>query len=266
MGGIDGTGHGLLVTVEGVLKELLRGLQSRYHTGPVVILDSIHHFASHLTIGDIAFRFFPVVGQIAQMDKHRQHVIFAADDGHVILEFGRVHLASSTGQHADDVVLQALVVHLDVVGHGIIGSRRGPVALAALVIEGLHDAVRIEHRGLAANLVAVVPLLQFVEVHTVLFGQGTYLVLGETVVLRQGAGLDHRVLKEVVQGRLGLVLLDWQNARHIDAGECSHAFLTFEHAAQPADVGIHGLCTWFELATDGIPLVDDEDERFTCLL
>ena len=65
------------------------------------------------------------------MDEHRQHVILAADDGHIVLELGGVHLTASPCQHLDDVIPQTFVVHLDVPRYGIVGTRRGPETTAA---------------------------------------------------------------------------------------------------------------------------------------
>ena len=150
-------------------------------------------------------------------------------------------------------------------GHGIEGSRRGPEAAAATGIDGLHHAVGIEHRQLVAYLVAVVPLLQFVEVHAVLGSQRAHLVLGEPEVLPHAAWLHHGVFDEIVQGRLRLIFLDGQYARHVDAGKDARPVNPFEHTAQPVHIAVHGLCARLELAADGIPLVDDEDKLFAGL-
>ena len=102
------------------------------------------------------------------MDKHGEGVIFGTYDGHVVLELGGIHFATPASNHFDDIVLQSLKVHIDVVHYSIEGSRAGPKAAAASSINGLHHRVGVEHREFVANLVAVIPLLQFVEVHGIL--------------------------------------------------------------------------------------------------
>ena len=56
------------------------------------------------------------------MDEYREHVVLTANDRHVVLELGRIHFTASSGQHADDVILQSFIIHLDIVGHGVKGT------------------------------------------------------------------------------------------------------------------------------------------------
>ena len=227
---------------------------------PVSVLDGIHHLARHLTVGDVALVSAPVVAEVAQMDEHRQHVVLRAHHRHVVLESRGIYIASPASQHRDDVIFQALVVHLDITRHCIIGPRRGPEAGAIAVVDGLHHRVGVEYRLLIAYLIAVVPFLQLVEIHAVFFGKGLHLRLPEAEIACHPPGRHHRILLEIVQRRLGLVFLDGQDARHIDTGKCLQCQPTLEHAAQPAHIAVHSLGAGGKLAADGIPLVDDEDE------
>ena len=68
------------------------------------------------------------------MDKYGQHIVLAADNGHIVLEFGGVHLTASASQHIDNVIFQTFVVHLDVVGNGIVAPCLAPEAAAATAV------------------------------------------------------------------------------------------------------------------------------------
>ena len=198
------------------------------------------------------------------MDEYGEHIVLAADDGHVVQEGGGVHLAVSASQHLDDVVLQPLIVHLDVVGHGIVGTCAGPVTAATAASQSHHHRVGVEHRRLITYLVAIIPLHQFVFVHLVFLGQCFYFLACESEVLRHVEGFHHRILHKIVECRLGLILLDGENARHIDTCEGIAGTRTFEHASQPVHIVVHGRSARLELSADGIPLVDDEDELLAC--
>ena len=132
------------------------------------------------------------------MNEYRQSIIFATYDGHVVLEFGGINLAASACQHIDDVVLQSLKIHIDVVSHCINGTCGSPIAAAATTAYCLHHTVGVEHRLFIANLVTVIPLHQFVEVHLVLLGKGFDFVLGKSEELCHIHRLHHRILDEVV--------------------------------------------------------------------
>ena len=64
------------------------------------------------------------------MNQDRQYIILAVHDTHVILKPCCSHRNTLSRKHPDDVILQAIEVHLDVGLHGVIGSRGGPVAFA----------------------------------------------------------------------------------------------------------------------------------------
>ena len=142
------------------------------------------------------------------MNEHGQHVVLAADDRHIILEARRIHFASASSKHLENVVLQPFVVHLDIVRHSVVGTGRGPETAAAAAAKCLHHRIGVEHRQLVAYLIAIIPLLQFVEVHTILLSQGAHLVFREAEEPPHIHGLYHRELREIVQCRLGLVLLN----------------------------------------------------------
>ena len=227
----------------------------------MVFPDGICHLACHLTIGHVTFFLAPVIAQISQVDKCRQHVVLTIDGGHVVLEPGGVNSTTPTCQHIDDIVLQAFIVHVDIIRHSGKCSCRSPETAATTCVYRHHNAIRIEHRRFVAYLVAVVPLLQFVEVNIVLCCQYPDLIFGKAEELSHLARFYHRVLCEVVQCRLGLIFLHRQNASHIDASEDPVGCIVFKHAAQPVDVVVHSCSARLELTADGIPLVDDEDKR-----
>ena len=174
----------------------------------MVFLDGIGHLATHLFVGDVALVLAPVIAQITQMDECRQHVVLATNDGHIVLESCRVNGTPSACQHIDDIVFQPLVVHVDVVGYGIKGTGSSPITAAAAFVYCLHHTIRVEHRQLIANLVAIIPLQKFLKVHLVLLGKCFDLVLGKSKELGHPAWLHHRIFDEVVQSRFGFIFLD----------------------------------------------------------
>ena len=103
------------------------------HDNPTHILDGIGQFLRHLVVGHVALTLLPVEGEIVHADKHSEHVIAAADVAQVVAELSGVHLGPSVGKHLDDVLLQAVEVHLDIGGDGLEGTGAGLVTVVAVV-------------------------------------------------------------------------------------------------------------------------------------
>ena len=195
------------------------------------------------------------------MYQHRQHIVLAADDRHVVLESCGLYCAASTSQHADDVVFQSLIVHLDIMCQCIVSSCTCPKAATTARINSLHDRIGIENRTFIANLIAVVPLLQLIEIHVMLFSQYLDFIFGKPKIRCHTSWLHHRIFLEIVKSRFCLVFLNRQNPCHVNTGKYIFRLATLEHSAQPVHITVHGLCVRFKFTTDGIPLVDDEYER-----
>ncbi len=97
------------------------------------------------------------------------------------------------------------------------------------------------------------------------FGKNLHLRLGETEKRRHIARLHHGVFLKIVQGRLGLVFLDGQDAGHVHPGENPVGIFSLEHATEPVHVAVHRMRSRLVLTADGVPLVDDEEELLASL-
>ena len=72
------------------------------------------------------------------MDEHGERVVLVVDDGQIVLEARGVHRTAFSSEHSNDVVLQPLKIHRDIVGNSLEGTRPGPVTVAHAVLNGLH--------------------------------------------------------------------------------------------------------------------------------
>ena len=95
--------------------------------------------------------------------------------------------------------------------------------------------------------------------------------------ISHSARIYHGILPKIVQSRLCVVLLYWQDAGEICPGKDTVGVLGLEQAAEQHDILVQNggdnrrrvalhLLTVGKLAADGIPLVDDEEELFASLL
>ena len=252
--------HRLFVAFESSLEQLLRPLQGLGHRFPASGFHRIHHFPSHFAVGNVALVLAPVVGEVTQMDQYGKHIVLAANLVHVVAETSGVHLTSFACQHADDIVLQTLIVHLDVADHGIVCTRRSPETAATSTVQSHHHRIRIKHRFFVANLIAIIPFHHFIEIHVVFLGKSAHLIFSKTKITSHTDRFHHGVFHEVVECRLRVVFLDGQDTCHIDPCEDIVGVDRLEHAPQPVDVVVHGCGARVELAADGVPLVDDEEK------
>ena len=204
------------------------------------------------------------------MDEYGEYIISAADLGQVVAEPCRVDSSASARQQIDDVISQTLIVHINIVGHGIVGTRTSPIVVAPLFADGSHNTIGVEHRQLRTYLIAVIPCFQFIVIHAMTFRQHLHLILGESEIAGHGAGLHHGIFLKIVERRLGLVLLDGQDAGHIHSRKHLRGRLAFEKPAQPVHISVCHCLVFIvrhvpAFAQDGIPLVDDEDEPVASL-
>ena len=99
--------------------------------------------------------------------------------------------------------------------------------------------------------------------------------MGKSKSISHSARINHGIFTEVVQCRLGVIPLNWQDSREICTGKDFVGILCLEQAAEqhdifvedggsyPRHVSLH-LPPVGELTADGIPLVDDEEKLFAC--
>ena len=67
-------------------------------------------------------------------------------------------------------------------------------------------------------------------------------------------GIDHRVHSEIVEGRLGAIALDRQDAGHIDSRKHSVGVVALEEVSQEVDILLQQMRTVARLTAEGIPL------------
>ena len=101
------------------------------------------------------------------MDEQGQHIVLATDDGHVVLELSGVHLCAPATKHGDDAILQSVEIHGNIGGYSVKRASGSPETVTATCVNGLYHTIWIEHRHFIANLIAIVPFLQLVEIHTI---------------------------------------------------------------------------------------------------
>ena len=200
------------------------------------------------------------------MDQHGEHIILVVDDGHIVGETGGIHLTPSASQHLDDVIFQSIKIHPDVLSHAVVGPGRRPITVAFARQDGLHHRAGIEYRRLLADAITVIPFFHLVEVHRIVLAEPPDLLLGESEKRIHPTRHHHRVFPEIVQRRLRLVFLDWQNTCQIDARKDPGSLYALERTAQPGDVPVNLRRTGLGITANRVPLVDDQEKLFTRLL
>ena len=85
---------------------------------------------SYFLVWNVALLFFFVVRQVSKMYQHCEDIVLAPDYSHVITEFGGIDINMLSRQHAYDVILQSVEIHLNVGIDRIVGSRGCAVAFA----------------------------------------------------------------------------------------------------------------------------------------
>ena len=65
MGGIHETGHGFLIAFKGGLQQLFRCFERFHDIGPLAVLDSIDHLASHLFVRNVTFTLLPFIAEVS---------------------------------------------------------------------------------------------------------------------------------------------------------------------------------------------------------
>ena len=127
--------------------------------------------------------------------------------------------------------------------------------------------------GRPSYAVAVIPLLHLFDIHIKRMTQLLNLIVSKSKDISHSAWIYHGILPKIVQCRLGIVLLNRQDASEICPGKDTVGVLGLEQAAEQHDilvkdcrsytgsVALH-LAPFGKLAANGIPLVNYEEELF----
>ena len=109
------------------------------------------------------------VGEVAEVDEEGQHVVFALEGFYVVLEGVGVDFDAFVGDEADDIVLEAVLVHVDVGHERFRGGGFLPVGAETFFCQGLHDGIRIVDGGAGTDGIAIVPGFHAFKISTVFF-------------------------------------------------------------------------------------------------
>ena len=79
------------------------------------------------------------------MYQYSEYIVSAINHMHVILERSCDNRNRLSSQHADNVILQPVEIHLDICHDRVVGTRGSPVASILLIINCPHYGIWIEH-------------------------------------------------------------------------------------------------------------------------
>ena len=181
VGKVDGTFHSLLVACNCGSEEVFRGCQDFYNLCPRCIFYCIQKFIANLFVGNVTLPFVAIVCQISKMNQHREHIIFASHNMHVILELECVDIYTFSRQHTDDIILQSIEIHLDIGDDRVVGSCGCPIASANASLQGFHHRIWIVDGFFLSDVISVVPCLQIVHGCVVPFGKHLHFVFGKSI-------------------------------------------------------------------------------------
>ena len=149
------------------------------------------------------------------MNQQSQHVVTALEGFKVILEKVRVDLYLFPRNQPGNGFLQPLEIHVDIGHQGFCRGSLLPVGAELPLLHGQHDGIGIVDGPDVREIVPVIPASGIRKVHPIAFAQPLYLAFRKTGKLRKPFRVENRIFPKIRNGRLGAVLLDGQDARHV---------------------------------------------------
>ena len=238
-------------------QQLVRLFDELYQFGAVAGLDHLQQFGAHFLVGDAQRLMVEVVVKVAVVREQGKQFIAAFQCVPVVAVVEHRHLFLVVYQQVFDGLFHSVEVHVDVVADRLEGGGLRPVIVEAVLSEGEHDGGGVEYVSCRSHVVAVVPFLHFGIRHSVGSAERSYLIGGKPVVAAYGVGVDHGVWLEIVQRRLRAVLLDGQDAGHVDRCKDAVCVSRLEQAAQQPYVVFHQLGLVCQFAAECVPFVDN---------
>ena len=101
------------------------------------------------------------------MAQQCQHIILTSHFMHVIAELQRIHHYRDIIQRHDNVVPKTIKIHGDIAFQIIKRIRTDPIALENLALQCTHHRIRIIYGFHIAQLITVIPMLHFQNIHSI---------------------------------------------------------------------------------------------------
>ena len=199
------------------------------------------------------------------MHQQRQHIVFAGESGHIVAECTGVDLYTLASKHSDHSILQTIHIHLDVNFQGFVGFSLVPVGAELVPQHGFHNRFRTVHgivriAGLPVGnqIIAIVPRSGFLKVHLILVAESSHFLFGETKVFCQITGVGHGILREHIQRRMGAILFNRKDARHIGQ---RNIVLILEPRPQEIEVLFLRILILLIFTEQAVPFIDQDHKR-----
>lgn len=113
---VEGFSHRLLIAFDGCVEEFFGGFDE-FHNRSVIffIVDRIYPLLAHLLVRYAASLLLSIVRKVTQMYQISESVVLICNGLKCVLKLLHVHWNTFSGNHLDDVLLDAIEVHHDVI-------------------------------------------------------------------------------------------------------------------------------------------------------
>ena len=111
------------------------------------------------------------------------------------------------------------------------------------------------------QVIAIVPCSGFLKVHLILVAESSHFLFGKTKVFCQITGVGHGILSEHIQRRMGAILFNRKDARHIGQ---RNIILILEPCPQEVEILFLRILILLIFAEQAVPLVNQDHKRPFC--